>query len=130
MGAAVALQEALVGRLVQHPEFTGVYHDAPARAPFPYVVLVCDDEKDWSFKGREGREILLSLVIWDDEPARLLDLEEVVETELARATSSGRWHLSTFVQVGKRRSRSPGGPESSRIEMRARLIEVDEGEGS
>lgn len=130
MGATVALQEALVGRLVQHPEFTGIYHDAPARAPFPYVVLICDDEKDWSCKGRDGREIMLSLAIWDDEPGRLLDLEALVEAELAEAAISGRWHLSTFVQVGKRRSRNPSGPDSSRIEMRARLIAANQGEVS
>lgn len=127
MSATIELQAAMVARLDQGGAFTGVYHDAPARAPFPYAVLNCSDERDWSCKDRQGCEIALQLVLWDEQPSRLLTLEEAVELELASVQTNGSWHLSSLLLTGKRRSRDPGGPWSCMLEIRARLIENDEG---
>jgi hypothetical protein len=104
-------------------QLSGVYHDAPARARFPYAVLNCSDERDWSCKGRGGREIALQLVLWDEQPSRLLALESAIEVKLVAPRTGPDWHLSTLVLTGKRRSRDPGGPWSCMFELRARLIE-------
>lgn len=125
--ASIALQEALVAKLDESSLFTGVYHDAPARAVFPYAVLNCSDERDWSCKGRSGREIVLQLVLWDEQPSRLLMREGDAEVILGSFGTGPHWHLSTFVLAGKRRSRNPGGPWSSTFEFRARLIDQNSG---
>jgi hypothetical protein len=127
MSATIALQGALVARLDQGGHLSGVYHDAPPRALFPYAVLNCSDERDWSCTGRQGREIILQLVLWDEQPSRLLSLESIVELELSSLATGPDWYLSTLVLTGKRRSRDPGGPWSCMFELRARLIEHDIG---
>lgn len=125
--ASTALQGALVAKLDGSSLFTGVYHDAPARALFPYAVVNCSDERDWSCVGRSGREISLQLVLWDEQPSRLLTREGEAEVLLEALDTGPAWHLSTFVLTGKRRSRNPGGPWSCTFEFRARLIERESG---
>lgn len=122
MSATLALQGAIVSQLEEVPQLSRVFHDAPARAHFPYAVLNCSDERDWSCTGRQGREIMLQVVLWDDQPSRLLSLEALVEMELEKVAVPAAWHLSTLVLTGKRRSCDPGGPWSCTIEMRARLM--------
>lgn len=123
MSATIALQGALVARLDQGLRLSGVFHDAPARARYPFAVLNCSDERDWSCKGRQGREIALQLVLWDEQPSRLLTLESEIELALDALETRPDWHLSSLVLTGKRRSRDPGGPWSCMFELRARLIE-------
>ncbi|WP_426267868.1 tail completion protein gp17 [Sphingomonas sp. LHG3443-2] len=127
MSAIIALQEALVARLDQSSLFSGVYHDAPARAGFPFAVLNCSDERDWSCKGRRGREVVLQMVLWDEQPSRLLSLENEVEQSLTSLSTGSEWYLSTLLLTGKRRLRDPGGPWSCTFEFRARLIEHESG---
>lgn len=125
--AIIALQAAIVARLDQSSLFSGVYHDAPARAQFPYVVLNCSNEQDWSCKERRGREITLQLALWDEQPSRLLAREEAVEQSLADVSVGANFILSTLVLTGKRRSRNPGGPWACILEFRARLLESEMG---
>jgi hypothetical protein len=125
--ALIALQEAAVARLDESGLFSGVYHDAPARAQYPYVVLNCSDERDWSCKARQAREITLQLTLWDEQPSRLLTRESDVEVALMALSTGTNWCLSTLVLTGKRRSRNPGGPWSCTFEFRTRLVEQDNG---
>lgn len=125
MSAAILLQEALVTKFAAVAQLTGIFHDAPARAPFPYVIVDCNDERDWSCKGREGREIALQLVVWDDQPSRLLAVEADIEQRLKPTPVGGGWHLSSLLLTGKRRTRDPGGAWSCTFEHRARLIAID-----
>lgn len=127
MNAALQLQTAIVACLSQNGDLAGVYFDAPARAPFPYVVLNCSAEKDWSSKGRRGRELTLQVALWDDQPSRLLEVESGVELTLETPDISTGWHLSTLVLTAKRRLRDPGGAWSCTLEYRARLIEAEAG---
>lgn len=129
-GAANALQTAIVATLKQITELTGVYHDAPARAAYPYAVLVCSDEKDWSCKGREGREVSLQLVLWDERPARLLDLEDLVTLEADALSVAADWRLSTLQLTGKRQVRNPLGAWNAVFEFRARMMAQQNGSGS
>lgn len=128
MGAALALQTALVAKLKQIGALSGVYHDVPARAAFPYAVLACDDEQDWSCKGREGREIVLRVDLWDDQPGRLLTIENAVELETEQLAVSGDWHLSSVLLTGKRQNRNSGEPWSCSIDYRVRVLSTN-GEG-
>jgi hypothetical protein len=128
MSATLGLQTALVALLDQAPHLSGVYHDTPARAAFPYAVLNCSDEKDWSCKGREGREVSLQLSIWDDQPSRLLSVESSLEHDLKALALASNWHLSTMVLTGKRRVRDPAGPWSCMMEYRARLLQAASGD--
>ena len=129
-GAANALQAAAVAKLEQIADLTGIYHDAPARAGYPYAVLACSDEKDWSCKGREGREISLQLVLWDERPARLLELEDQVTLKANRLAIASNWHLSTLQLTGKRRVRNPLGAWNAIFDFRARLIAQQNEAGS
>lgn len=129
-GAANALQAAAVARLKQFADLTGIYHDAPARATYPYAVLVCSDEKDWSCKGRPGSEISLQLVLWDELPARLLELEDQISMEADALSLGPDWQLSTLQMTGKRRLRNPLGAWNSIFDFRARLMAQQSGTGS
>lgn len=122
-GAANALQTAIVARLEERSSLAGTFNDVPARASFPYVVVNCGDESKWNCIGRTGREIALQLVIWDDEPARLIELENEVEKLAFSVRTSSPWHLSSLVLRGKQRSRQPGHAGSCEIAFRARVIE-------
>jgi hypothetical protein len=124
MSATIALQGALVASLEQGGLLKGVFLDAPARTQFPYAVLNCSDERDWSCKDRQGREIALQLELWDEQPSRLLEVESDIERELGSVALHSQWHLSTLVLTGKRRTRTPGSPWSCTFELRARLIEI------
>jgi hypothetical protein len=122
MIATIALQGALVICLEQEGSLSGVFLDAPARAQFPYAVLNCSDERDWSCKGRQGREIALQLELWDEQPSRLLEVESAIEQKLRDVTIPSHWYLSTLLLTGKRRVRNPGSPWSCVFELRARLM--------
>jgi hypothetical protein len=124
MSATIALQSALVAQLEQNGVLRGVFLDAPARAQFPFAVLNCSDERDWSCTGRRGREIALQVELWDEQPSRLLEVESDIERTLSNVGISSQWHLSTMVLTGKRRIRTPGSPWSCIFELRARLIEI------
>lgn len=130
MSATIALQSAVVGRLSEDGSLSGVFHDAPARSGFPFAVVDCSDERDWSCKDRQGREIALQVVLWDDQPSRLLTLENDVESKLATLPVENGWHLSSLLLTGKQRSCDPGRPWSRTLQWRARLIEHREGTAS
>ena len=130
MGAALALQAAIISHLAPIGDLTGVYHDAPARASFPYAILICGDEKDWSCKGRQGREIALQLVLWDEQPARLLEVEKQVVLDRESILIAAGWHLSSLLFTGKRRVRNPLGPWNCVFEFRVRMLSNPAGEGS
>ena len=70
MSAGGNLQASLAGALTAL-EITGVFDGPPARASFPYVVIDAGMESDWSHKSGEGREVLVAVTVWDDQPSRL-----------------------------------------------------------
>ncbi|GAA4005177.1 tail completion protein gp17 [Sphingomonas humi] len=122
MGATLELQSAVVAAFDGSQQFAGVYHDVPARAEFPFAVITCSDERDWSCKGRRGREIELQIVLWDDQPSRLLELEDRLESAVQGVKTEVDWKMSTMVIMGKRRTRDPAGPSSCMLQYRARLL--------
>ena len=122
MSAGGALQEVLAARLAAIAGFSGVYDGPPARAAYPYVVLDAGTESDWSHKDGTGREVLVALTLWDEQPARLQVLADAVEAAVAGAGSPVGWTLVSLRFLRRRTIRDVAGPWAAAIDFRARLL--------
>lgn len=121
MSAGGKLQAALAGALTG-VDFTGVYDGPPARAPYPYVVLDAGVETDWSHKSGEGREVLVAVTVWDDQPARLHELADAAEDAVVGAVDVEAWQLVSMRLVRRRTVRDVAGPWAAAMDFRARLL--------
>lgn len=124
MSAGGALQAALALLLSQMPELTGVYDGPPARAAYPYVVVDGGSESDWGHKSGAGREVLVAVTVWDEQPARLAELADRVEALAAGVGDVAGWQLVTMRLVRRRTVRDVAGPWAAAIDFRARLLRV------
>ena len=122
MSAGGALQAALAATLAGEVRLTGVYDGPPARAGFPYAVIDAGSESDWSHKSGDGREVLLALTVWDEQPARLADLADVVEVAAAGVGAVAGWQLVSMRLIRRRTVRDVAGPWATAIDFRARLL--------
>ena len=125
MSAGGALQASLAAALEQISGVTGVYDGPPARAPFPYVVVDAGTESDWSHKSGEGREALVAVTVWDDQPARLHALADRVEDEVAAVNEVEGWQLVSMRLIRRRTVRDVTGPWAAAVDFRARLLALD-----
>ena len=91
MSAGGAIQTAIAGALSGLTELAGVFDGPPARAAFPYVTIDAATETDWSHKSGEGREVLIGLTVWDDQPVRLHALADEVEARVAAVSGFSGW---------------------------------------
>ncbi len=121
MSAGGNLQATIAGALAGL-EITGVYDGPPARAPFPYAVLDAGTESDWSHKNGEGREVLVAVTIWDDQPVRLHALADAAEAAVAAAGDVQGWQLASLRLLRRRTVRDVAGPWATAIDFRARLL--------
>ncbi len=128
MTAGSALQAAVVGLATAIEGLAGVYDGPPARAEFPYLVVDCGTETDWSSASHRGREVLLQLILWDDQPARLAVLEERLETGFPAVANVIGWNVVTLQLRDKKRLREPGAPWNCTFRFRSRLLQTGEGE--
>jgi hypothetical protein len=124
MSAGGALQEAVAGALAAEAELTGIYDGPPARAAFPYVVLDGGTETDWSHKSGSGREVLLAVTLWDEQPARLRAMVDAVEAAVAGIGAVGGWQLVGIAFLRRRIHRDVAGPWAAAMDFRARLLAV------
>ncbi|HVM38278.1 MAG TPA: DUF3168 domain-containing protein [Sphingomicrobium sp.] len=122
MSAGGALQTELAAALQSVGEISGVYDGPPARAPFPYVVVDAGTESDWSHKSGEGREVLAAVTVWDDQPARLHDLADQVETRVRTISTVEGWQLASLRLIRRRTVRDVAGPWAAAIDFRARML--------
>lgn len=122
MSAGAALQAALAQSLGTVGELTGVFDGPPARAAFPYAAIDASVETDWSHKSGQGREILVAVTVWDDQPARLLQLADAAEQKALAIAVGGQWQLVTLTLVRRRTVRDVAGPWATAIDFRARLL--------
>ena len=122
MSAGGALQEVLAERLATVAGLTGVYDGPPARATFPNVVLDAGTESDWSHKTGAGRELLVAVTLWDEQPVRLNALADAVEAAVSGAGSPVGWSLVSLRFVRRRIIRDVAGPWAAAIDFRARLL--------
>jgi hypothetical protein len=122
MSAGGALQAALAAALSGEGRLTGIYDGPPARAAFPYAVVDAGTESDWSHKSGAGREVMVALTVWDEEPARLAELADAVETLAADVGGLAGWQLVSMRLMRRRTVRDVAGPWATAIDFRARLL--------
>lgn len=122
MSAGASLQVALVGALEQVSEVSGVYDGPPTRASFPYLVVDAGSELDWSHKSGAGREVLVGVTLWDDQPARLQSIAEAVERAVESVSAVNGWALVSLRFSRKRVLRDVAGPWAAALDFRARLL--------
>lgn len=125
MSAGGALQEAAATALLGEAELTGVYDGPPARAAFPYVVLDGGTETDWGHKSGGGREVLLAVTLWDEQPARLRALVDAVDARVLAVSSVAGWQLVSIAFLRRRIVRDVAGPWAAAMDFRARLLRAE-----
>lgn len=121
MSAGGKLQAALAG-VLNSLDVTGIFDGPPARAPFPYVALDSGLESDWSHKSGEGREVLVAVTVWDDQPARLHELADAAEAAVRGVSDVEGWQLVSLRLIRRRTVRDVAGPWGAAIDFRARLL--------
>src|SRR6185295_11034309 len=122
MSAGGTLQSAIAAALAALPELTGVYDGPPARAAYPYVAIDATTETDWSHKSGDGREVLVAITLWDDQPVRLHGLADQIEARLSALSALPEWALVTLRLVRRRVLRDVAGPWAAAIDFRARML--------
>ena len=122
MSAGGAIQAALATSLAAVGELTGVFDGPPARANFPYVAIDASLETDWGHKSGSGREVLAAVTVWDDQPARLQQLADIVEQRVLAIDLSGEWWLVSLRLIRRRTIRDVAGPWATAIDFRVRLL--------
>lgn len=122
MSAGGSLQAALAAALAAEARLTGIYDGPPAQAAFPYAVIDAGTEADWGHKSGEGREVMVALTLWDDQPARLAELADSAEGLAAAIGDVGGWQLVSMRLFRRRTIRNVAGPWAAAIDFRARLL--------
>ena len=122
MSAGGTLQSGIATALAALPELTGVYDGPPARAAYPYAAIDATTETDWGHKSGAGREVLVAITLWDDQPTRLHALADEIEGRLSSLSSTKGWDLVTLQLVRRRVLRDVAGPWAAAIDFRARML--------
>jgi len=122
MSAGATIQAALATSIGGVAELTGVFDGPPARATFPYAAIDASTETDWSHKSGRGREVLVAVTLWDDQPARLQSLADEIEARVLAIAVNGQWQLVSLSLVRRRTIRDVAGPWATAIDFRARLL--------
>jgi hypothetical protein len=122
MSAGGALQTAIASVLATVTELTGVFDGPPARAAYPYAAIDATTETDWGHKNGAGREVLVAITIWDDQPARLHALADAVEQAMRALPATDGWELVNLQLVRRRVVRDVAGPWAVAVDFRARML--------
>ena len=122
MSAGGALQAGIAAALNTVTDLTGVFDGPPARASYPYAVIDAATESDWSHKSADGREVMVAITVWDDQPVRLHQLADAVEGGVARLAAIDGWQLVTMRLMRRRVVRDVAGPWAAAIDFRARML--------
>jgi Protein of unknown function (DUF3168) len=122
VSAGGALQSAIATAVNAVEGLSGVFDGPPARAAYPYVALDATTETDWGHKSGNGREVLVAITVWDDQPVRLQALADAVESALQNLGPVAAWQLVTMQLVRRRVLRDVAGPWAAAIDFRARML--------
>jgi len=122
MSAGGSLQMAIAAALSNVEGLSGVFDGPPARASYPYAALDATTESDWGHKSGDGREVLVAITLWDDQPTRLHELADQIESALQGLPTVDGWQLVTMRLVRRRVLRDVAGPWAAAIDFRARML--------
>jgi len=122
VSAGGALQSAIALALNQSGGLTGVFDGPPARAAFPYAAIDATTETDWSHKSGEGREVMVAITLWDDQPVRLHGLAGAIEAAVENVGTVPGWQVVTMRLVRRRVVRDVAGPWAAAVDFRARML--------
>ena len=122
MSAGDAVQTAIAAALDAVAELGGVFDGPPARAAFPYATIDAATETDFGHKSGDGREVLIGLTVWDDQPVRLRELADAVESQVRAVSAVDGWKLVTMRFMRRRVVRDVAGPWAAAIDFRARML--------
>jgi hypothetical protein len=122
MSAGGTVQAALARTLANIRDLTGVFDGPPARAAYPYAAIDASLEIDWSHKSGTGREVMVAITLWDDQPARLPELADIAESKALALNVTGTWKLVALRLIRRRTLRDVAGPWATAIDFRARLL--------
>lgn len=122
MSAGGALQAAIAAALNALADLTGVFDGPPARAAYPYAAIDATTETDWGHKSAAGREVLVGITVWDDQPVRLHGLADAVEAQLQSLPDADGWELVNLQLMRRRVVRDVAGPWAAAIDFRARML--------
>jgi hypothetical protein len=124
MSAGAALQQAIAMRLASIGELSGVFDGPPARAAFPYVAIDAGSESDWGHKSGDGREVLVAVTLWDEQPARIHPLADAIEAAVLGTDTVEGWQLVSLRLLRRRIVRDVAGPWAAAMDFRARLLKA------
>ena len=122
MSAGGALQTAIAAALAGVDGLSGVFDGPPARASYPYAAIDATTETDWSHKSGDGREVMVAITLWDDQPVRLHELADVVEAAVGNLGIVIGWQVVTMRLVRRRIMRDVAGPWAAAVDFRARML--------
>jgi hypothetical protein len=122
MSAGGTLQGAIAAALANVTDLTGVFDGPPARAAYPYAAIDATTETDWGHKSGEGREVMVAITVWDDQPVRLHALADAVETNIRALPATDGWQVVSLRLVRRRVLRDVAGPWGAAIDFRARML--------
>jgi hypothetical protein len=122
MSAGGSLQTAIAAALDGVSELTGVFDGPPARASFPYAAIDATSETDWSHKSGTGREVLVGITLWDDQPVRLHQIADAAEASVENIMDVAGWQLVNLTLIKRRVVRDVAGPWAAAIDFRARML--------
>lgn len=125
MSAGGALQAAIAAALSGVEGLGGVFDGPPARAAYPYAALDASTESDWGHKSGAGREVLVAITLWDDQPIRLYELADQVETQMQSLPDLDGWQLVSMQLMRRRVLRDVAGPWAAAIDFRARMLALN-----
>jgi hypothetical protein len=122
VSAGGVLQSAIAAALNAVGGLTGVFDGPPARAAYPYAAIDATTETDWSHKSGNGREVMVAITVWDDQPVRLHWLADAVEAAVEAVGAVMGWQVVTMRLVRRRVVRDVAGPWAAAVDFRARML--------
>jgi len=126
-GVGQALAERALAALRAVEGLNRVYDGPPLTAAFPYAVVEAGPETDWSHKSGEGRELRLSVLVFDqgESPSRLRGLAAASEAAIAAiGPDLAGWRLVNLLFLRASMLRGKSAAWTAAIEYRARLLKA------
>ncbi len=125
MSAGVAVQRALVAALGTLG--IAVFDGPPPDAATPFVAIGDGGATDWSTKDARGRELRLSIAIYDDggTPARLHALASAAEDAIEAMPRDLPGHrIASLMLLRSLIVRAADAPWAARLDYRVRTLET------